>query len=86
MIKACYIDVFSDKYKMTIGADFKAQKFEVDGEEVTLQIWDIAGQFRTNHSVTRNFFKDASGVIIAFSLAGKSSPNVNNVRGSVNEL
>ena len=51
---------------MTIGAEFKSKALMIDDEKVRLQIWDLAGQYRTKYSVTRNFFKNANGVIITF--------------------
>ena len=42
---------------------------EINGELITLQIWDISGQYRTQYALTRNFFKDSSGIIITFSLS-----------------
>ena len=33
-----------DVYKWTIGADFCIKKIEIDGSNMTLQIWDSAGQ------------------------------------------
>ena len=36
--------IFQEKYQLTIGMDFYLKKLEVDGNEVSLQIWDFAGE------------------------------------------
>jgi small GTP-binding protein len=36
-------DEFHDSLLSTIGVDFKFRKFDVDGTQVKLQIWDTAG-------------------------------------------
>ena len=36
--------IFQEKYQLTIGMDFYLKKLEIDGNEVSLQIWDFAGE------------------------------------------
>ena len=36
--------VFQEKYQLTIGMDFYLKKLEIDGNDVSLQIWDFAGE------------------------------------------
>ena len=59
-------DDFSNSYKTTIGADFIMKVVTVDGVKYTVQIWDIAGQVRTKSAMTRNFFREAHGLIITY--------------------
>ena len=35
---------FKESYKVTIGADFYLKKLEIDDKEITLQLWDFAGE------------------------------------------
>jgi len=34
---------FTENFKPTIGADFSNKEISIDGQNVTLQIWDTAG-------------------------------------------
>jgi Ras-related protein Rab-11A len=36
--------LFKESYHLTIGVDFFLKKFEIDGRNVSLQIWDFAGE------------------------------------------
>ncbi|MBY8987170.1 MAG: GTP-binding protein [Candidatus Lokiarchaeota archaeon] len=36
--------LFKESYHLTIGVDFFLKKFEIDGNKVSLQIWDFAGE------------------------------------------
>ena len=36
--------IFQERYQLTIGMDFYLKKLEVDGRDVSLQIWDFAGE------------------------------------------
>ena len=63
---------FSADYKMTIGVDIMTKTLNIDGTEVVLSIWDIAGQdrFRSFRSV---FYRGASGALVVFDLTRLSS-------------
>ncbi len=36
--------IFEEKYQLTIGMDFYLKKLEIDGNKISLQIWDFAGE------------------------------------------
>jgi small GTP-binding protein len=58
-------------------------KFEKNGEEITVKIWDTAGQerFRT---ITQQFYRQAHGIIVCFDLSNDSSfQNVKNWMTSI---
>ncbi|MFX1377417.1 MAG: Rab family GTPase [Promethearchaeota archaeon] len=46
LIRRFATGVFSEDTKMTIGADFSVKNIEIDGNTVTLRIWDFAGEDR----------------------------------------
>jgi Ras-related protein Rab-11A len=52
---------------MTIGADFAAKRAEVDGKEITAQIWDLAGQDRFS-SVREVYYRGATGALLVFDI------------------
>jgi GTPase SAR1 family protein len=45
---------------------------QLDGSEVTVCIWDTAGQEKF-FSLTKNYFKNADGVLVVFDLTDKPS-------------
>ncbi|KAJ8257207.1 hypothetical protein GJAV_G00183070 [Gymnothorax javanicus] len=64
---------FSKNYKSTVGADFAVKVLAwSDTETVRLQLWDIAGQERYT-SMTRIYYKEASGCVIMFDVTDASS-------------
>ncbi|MFX1314766.1 MAG: Rab family GTPase [Promethearchaeota archaeon] len=36
--------IFEEKYQLTIGMDFYLKKLEINGNKISLQIWDFAGE------------------------------------------
>ncbi|KAG7472554.1 hypothetical protein MATL_G00109950 [Megalops atlanticus] len=66
-------DKFNKHYKITVGVDFALKVLPwSDTETVRLQLWDIAGQERFT-SMTRIYYKEASGCIIMFDVTDSSS-------------
>ena len=63
---------FSTDYKATIGVQIFSKKLFIKGQEINLQIWDIAGQtlFRKFRS---RFFANASAALLVFDLTVPSS-------------
>jgi hypothetical protein len=55
--------MFADKYQTTVGVKIDKKVLTVDGEEVTLMLWDMAGE-EDNAPVKLNQVKDASGYLL----------------------
>ena len=81
-----YVDgYFPTIYVATIGVEFKTKKINVDGINITLNIFDTAGQERFK-GVTKNFLKGADGVIYAYDITNKNSfENIKNWINTVEE-
>ncbi|MHA1941883.1 MAG: Rab family GTPase [Candidatus Hodarchaeales archaeon] len=56
---------FTTDYKATIGVAIFSKLLEIDGIEVSLQIWDIAGQTLFRNLRTR-FFQNAKGALLVY--------------------
>lgn len=63
---------FSTDYKATIGVAIFSKLLEIDGAEVSLQIWDIAGQTLFRNLRTR-FFQNAKGALLVYDLTVPST-------------
>jgi small GTP-binding protein len=63
---------FSTDYKATIGVQIFSKKLFIKGQEVNLQIWDIAGQTLFRKFRTR-FFANARGALLVFDLTVPAS-------------
>ncbi len=60
-------NTFNDKYLTTIGVKVNKKVVEVEGETVSLVVWDIAGEINQN-KVPTSYFLGASCVIYVFDL------------------
>lgn len=58
---------FSDKYLTTIGVKVDKRELEVDGQQISLVLWDVAGEV-SQEKVPRTYFLGASAVIYVFDL------------------
>jgi small GTP-binding protein len=63
---------FSDKYLTTIGVKVDKKTVIIEGEEVTLMIWDIAGEI-SQDKVPNSYFLQSSAVIYVFDLTRPST-------------
>ena len=76
--KTCFLtryadNTFQENQLATLGVDYKLKNIKMeDGNIVKLQIWDTAGQDRF-HSLTRNYFKGAHGIILLYDITTQSS-------------
>ena len=58
---------FKEDYIKTIGAQFTKLEKEIDGDNISLVFWDIAGQ-SSFEFLSSLFYKDSKACIIVFSL------------------
>ena len=75
---------FNENYSCTINADFKIKSLSITpniGAELT--IWDTCGQERFK-SLTRQYFKDAHGVILVYDVSDLNS--FNNISSWLKEI
>jgi small GTP-binding protein len=63
---------FSSFYKSTMGVDFSTRDMDINGQQVNLQTWDIAGQQRYE-ALASIYFRDTDVLIIAFDLTNPQS-------------
>lgn len=57
---------FLHEDKPTIGVDFWSKTVFVGGKEITMQIWDTAGQEQFRKSLIPNYYRNAHAVIIVY--------------------
>lgn len=72
LIRRFLTKIFEDDIKMTIGADFSVKNVEIEGKQVTLRIWDFAGEERFR-VLLPSFAKGADGGIFMFDITRYSS-------------
>lgn len=63
---------FDEKYLTTIGVKVDKKSLTVDGEEVTLLLWDIAGEI-SQDKVPNSYFLESSAIIYVFDLTRPST-------------
>ena len=74
LIKRFLTKIFEEDIKMTIGADFSVKNVEINGKQITLRIWDFAGEERFR-VLLPSFAKGADGGIFMFDITRYSSIN-----------
>ncbi len=63
---------FSDKYLTTIGVKVNKKSIMVNGKELSMLLWDIAGEVAQD-KVPTSYFLGASGIIYVFDLTRPST-------------
>lgn len=63
---------FSHFYTPTLGLSLEKKLMRVDNSEVTVCIWDTAGQEKFL-SLTNSYYKKADGVLVVFDLTDKNT-------------
>jgi small GTP-binding protein len=61
-------NTFSEKYLTTIGVRVDKRLVQLDGQEVSLILWDLAGEV-SQDKVPRSYFMGASAVVYVFDLS-----------------
>eukprot|EP00792_Barthelona_sp_PAP020_P004109 TRINITY_DN1891_c0_g2_i1.p1 TRINITY_DN1891_c0_g2~~TRINITY_DN1891_c0_g2_i1.p1 ORF type:complete len:207 (-),score=62.01 TRINITY_DN1891_c0_g2_i1:73-663(-) len=69
---------FTAHHVPTVGVDFKYHDFNLNGQDVKLQIWDTAGQ-KKYQTITTAFYHGAHGIVVAYDVTRASTfENVQN--------
>ena len=63
---------FDEKYLTTIGVKVDKKSMKVEGKEVTLLLWDIAGEI-SQDKVPNSYFLESSAIIYVFDLTRPST-------------
>lgn len=63
---------FRGMYVPTVGVQFTKKNIKIDGNEVELTMWDIAGQDKFA-KVRKTFYENAAGFLIVYDLTRKES-------------
>ncbi len=63
---------FTDKYMTTIGVKVNKKEIIVDNEEVSMLLWDIAGEI-SQDKVPASYFLGASGIVYVVDLSRPST-------------
>ncbi|KAK8885023.1 hypothetical protein M9Y10_044151 [Tritrichomonas musculus] len=83
ILKRLVDDQFSSDVQSTIGVEYSSTFFEINGEQIKLQIWDTAGQERFR-SIAKSYFRNAVGVILAFDITERKT--FDDVNGWLNDV
>ena len=63
---------FHEDSKATVGVEFGAKQFKIEGHTVKAQIWDTAGQERYK-AITSAYYKGAKGAFVVYDITRKGS-------------
>ncbi|NVM16173.1 MAG: GTP-binding protein [Candidatus Lokiarchaeota archaeon] len=85
LVKKYTTGSFQKDYISTLGAQFSNYEEKIEGKQVKLFIWDIAGQ-ETFEVMRRKFYNGSSGAIIVFSHAPEELNSYNHNEKWFNEL
>ena len=85
LVKKYTTGSFQKDYISTLGAQFSNYEEKIEGKQVKLFIWDIAGQ-KTFEMMRRKFYNGSSGAIIVFSHAPEELESFNHIENWLNEL
>ena len=65
-------NLFNLNHLETAGIEFNSREEKINNKIVKVKIWDTAGQ-EIFHSLTKNFYRKADGIIIVFDITQKES-------------
>ena len=64
--------IFDNKYLTTIGVKVSKKTIDIDGRELSMLIWDIAGEV-SQDKVPLSYFMGAEGIIYVFDITRQST-------------
>lgn len=75
--KTCFLiryvnNTFTQNHMTTIGVDVKSKKIQSSIGEVTLQIWDTAGQEKFR-SLSPSYLRNADGILLLYDISNRES-------------
>jgi small GTP-binding protein len=65
-------NIFNINHLETTGIEFNSKEEKINHKIIKVKIWDTAGQ-EIFHSLTKNFYRKADGIIIVFDVTNKES-------------
>ena len=65
-------NIFNSNHLETIGIEFFNKEERFNDKIIQIKIWDTAGQ-EIFHSLTKNFYRKADGIIIVYDITNKES-------------
>ena len=72
LVKRYMMGIFDPEYKITVGVDFHTKKLDVEGKNVSLQIWDFAGEAQFKFLLP-SYIRGAAGGVFMYDITRKSS-------------
>ena len=65
-------NIFNTNHLETIGIEFFNKEERINDQIIQIKLWDTAGQ-EIFHSLTKNFYRKADGIIIVYDITNKDS-------------
>ena len=65
-------NIFNTNHLETIGIEFFNKEERINNQIIQIKLWDTAGQ-EIFHSLTKNFYRKADGIIIVYDITNKES-------------
>ena len=65
-------NTFDSESKSTVGVEFGSKNFNIEGNDVKVQIWDTAGQERYK-SITSAYYKGCLGAFLVYDITNKKT-------------
>lgn len=72
IIQRYYEDKFDANLKLTYNAHYLEKELEINGQKVTLELWDTAGQ-EEYHALTQIFVKNAKIILLVYNITSLKS-------------
>ena len=65
-------NLFNENHLQTLGIEFYNREEKINDQIILIKIWDTAGQ-EIFHSLTKNFYRKADGIIIVYDITDHNS-------------